>query len=107
MLNVKQKKSKRDIDEYDHYFDHLLVVDHNKPGKIHDKVVGTYRLNGGNHKDKENFFYTSGEYDLSKLIALDGNILELGRSCVDQSTYYNVIIGKTMSNSMMELRDIF
>ena len=54
--STKQKKSKRDIDEFDHYFDHLLVVDHNKPGKIHDKVVGTYRLNGGNHKDKENFF---------------------------------------------------
>ena len=90
--STKQKKSKRDIDEFDHYFDHLLVVDHNKPGKIHDKVVGTYRLNGGNHKDKENFFYTSGEYDLSKLIALDSNILELGRSCVDLK-YRN---GKTM-----------
>ena len=70
-----QRISKRDIDVFDHYFDHILVVDHNKSGKIHDKVVGTYRLNGGNHKDKENFFYTSGEYDLSKLIALDGNIL--------------------------------
>ena len=59
---------------------------------MHDKVVGTYRLNGGNHKDKENFFYTSEEYDLSKLIALDVNILELGRSCVDLK-YRN---GKTM-----------
>ena len=88
----EQKYSKRDIDEFDHYFDHLLVVDHNKSGKMHDKVVGTYRLNGGNHKDKESFFYTSGEYDLSKLIALDGNILELGRSCVDLR-YRN---GKTM-----------
>ena len=90
--NLKQNKLKRDIDDFDHYFDHLLVVDHNKPGKIHDKVVGTYRLNGGNHKDKENVFYTSGEYDLSKLIALDSNILELGRSCVDLK-YRN---GKTM-----------
>jgi len=89
---TKQKTSKRDIDEFDHYFDHILVVDRDKPGNIHDKVVGTYRLNGGAHKDKENFFYTSGEYDLSKLIALDGNILELGRSCVDQK-YRN---GKTM-----------
>ena len=79
----EQKKSKRDIDEFDHYFDHILVVDHNKSGKIYDKVVGTYRLNRGNYKDKKNFFYTSGEYDLSKLINLEGNILELGRSCVD------------------------
>ena len=44
---------KRDIDEFDHYFDHILVVDHNKSGKIHDKVVGTYRLNGGNYKNKK------------------------------------------------------
>ena len=88
----EQKKSKRDIDEFDHYFDHILVIDHNKTGKIHDKVVGTYRLNGGNYKDKKSFFYTSGEYDLSKLISLDGNILELGRSCVDNE-YRN---GKTM-----------
>ena len=51
--STRQKKSRRDIDEFDHYFDHLLVVDHSKPGKIYDKVVGTYRLNGGNHKDKK------------------------------------------------------
>ena len=88
----EQKKSKRDIDEFDHYFDHILVIDHYKRGKIYDKVVGTYRLNGGNYKDKKSFFYTSGEYDLSKLESLDGNILELGRSCVDKE-YRN---GKTM-----------
>ena len=90
--SIKQKKSKRDIDEFDHYFDHILVIDNSKSGKIYDKVLGTYRLNGGNHKDKKSFFYTSGEYNLSKLLNFDGNILELGRSCVDQK-YRN---GKTM-----------
>ena len=89
---IEQKKTKRDIDEFDHYFDHILVVDHDKPGEIYDKVVGTYRLNGGNHKEKKSFFYTSGEYDLSKLINYNHNILELGRSCVDKK-YRN---GKTM-----------
>ena len=89
---IEQKKSKRDIDQFDHYFDHILVIDHNKPGKIYDKVIGTYRLNGGNYKNKKNFFYTSGEYDLSKLIGFNGNILELGRSCVHEN-YRN---GKTM-----------
>ena len=88
----EQKYSERDIDEFDHYFDHILVVDHNKDGKIHEKVVGTYRLNGGNYKNKKNFFYTSGEYNLLKLIKFEGNILELGRSCVDKK-YRN---GKTM-----------
>ena len=90
--STEQIKSKRDIDEFDYYFDHILVVDHSKSGKIYDKVVGTYRLNRGNYKGKKGFFYTSGEYDLSKLINLDANILELGRSCVDKR-YRN---GKTM-----------
>jgi putative hemolysin len=88
----EQRKSKRDFDTFDHYFDHILVIDHDRPGKIMDKVVGTYRLNGGRYKDKKNFFYTSGEYDLTKLIKNEGNILELGRSCVDKK-YRN---GKTM-----------
>ena len=87
-----QKKSKRDFDAFDHYFDHILVIDHDIPGEIVNKVVGTYRLNRGEYKNKKNFFYTSGEYNLSKLIKFPGNILELGRSCVDMK-YRN---GKTM-----------
>ena len=90
--SLKQKKSKRDFDSFDYYFDHILVIDHSKKGKITDKVVGTYRVNKGNYKGKKNFFYTSGEYDLTKLIKFNGNILELGRSCVDKD-YRN---GKTM-----------
>ena len=90
--NLKQKKSKRDFDSFDHYFDHILVIDHNIAGKITDKVVGTYRVNKGNYEGKKNFFYTSGEYNLDKLIKFSGNILELGRSCVDKN-YRN---GKTM-----------
>ena len=42
-----QKMLKRDIDIYDHFFDHILVIDHDLKGKIHKKVVGTYRLNRG------------------------------------------------------------
>ena len=53
--------------------------------KITDKVVGTYRVNRGNYEGKKNFFYTSGEYNLDKLIKFSGNILELGRSCVDKN----------------------
>ena len=52
----EQRKSKRDFDTFDHYFDHILVIDHDRPGKIMDKVVGTYRLNGGRYKDKNDNF---------------------------------------------------
>ena len=87
-----QNKIKRDYDGFDYYFDHILVIDHSRAGQLSDKVVGTYRLNRGNYKEKQNFYYTSNEYDLSNLFTYDGNLLELGRSCVD-SKYRN---GKTM-----------
>ncbi len=87
--NANQKKLKRDIDLYDHFFDHILVIDHKISGKIHKKVVGTYRLNRGLKKNK---FYTSDEFDITKLIKYKGDILELGRSCVNKD-YRN---GNTM-----------
>ena len=90
--NSSLKKIKRDIDPYDPYFDHLLVIDHTITNKHENKVVGTYRLNRGLVRGKKNTFYTSGEYDVSKLINFNGNILELGRSCVHKN-YRN---GKTM-----------
>ena len=89
---LNQEKTKRDHDSYDFYFDHILVIDHKKPGKILDKVVGTYRLNRGEYKGKKNIFYTSSEYDLSNLISYKGKLLELGRSCVHR----NYRDGKTM-----------
>ena len=51
-----QKRLKRDIDMYDFYFDHILVIDNSILGTFQDKVVGTYRLNRGNYKTKKNFF---------------------------------------------------
>ncbi len=89
LSNENQRKLKRDIDIYDHFFDHILVIDNRISGKIHNKVIGTYRLNRG---FKNNKFYTSNEFDISKLIQYKGDILELGRSCVDKD-YRN---GNTM-----------
>ena len=79
---IKQNKLKRDIDDFDHYFDHILVFDHSIKGSIREKVIGTYRLNRQQNSNKEKLFYTSNEYDINNLINYKGNILELGRSCV-------------------------
>jgi len=77
----------RDFDTYDDYCDHLLVIDHNLgPGA--EGVVGTYRLIRRAAAAKVGSFYSSGEYDISRLVAYGGEILELGRSCVD-SAYRN------------------
>lgn len=82
------KMSKRDIDPYDAFCDHLLVIDHEKPKS--KRVVGTYRLLRQEIAEAHEGFYSSKEYDLSPLMtdsfrAQMGEgkqLLELGRSCV-------------------------
>ena len=73
---------RRDADHYDDYADHLLVLDHSR-GDGPRAVVGTYRLIRRSRADAHGGFYTAGEYDIAKLVAFPGEILELGRSCVD------------------------
>jgi putative hemolysin len=75
---------RRDFDEFDDVADHLLVVDHDR-GDGPESVVGTYRLIRRVAAERVGRFYTVDEYDISKLIALPGEILELGRSCVDEA----------------------
>lgn len=74
----------RDFDEFDDVADHLLVVDHDR-GEGPDSVVGTYRLIRRAAAERAGRFYTVDEYDISKLVAIPGEILELGRSCVDEA----------------------
>ena len=71
----------RDFDDFDAVCDHLLVIDP-KRGAGAQGVVGTYRLQ---RRESEKFrrFYTAGEYDVTKIAAFPGRVLELGRSCVD------------------------
>lgn len=72
----------RDFDAFDLVCDHLLVTADDctdRPGG----VIGTYRLLRRSVADRTIGFYTSDEFDISPLLAVDGEILELGRSCVD------------------------
>jgi L-ornithine Nalpha-acyltransferase len=72
----------RDFDRFDQSCDHLLVLDH-KRGRGAAAVVGTYRLIRREAARRCGAFYSAAEYDISPLIAYPGEILELGRSCVD------------------------
>ena len=74
--------TRRDSDRFDAYCDHLLVIDH-KRGEGAAGVVGTYRLLRRSAAIKGGGFYSATEFDISPLIAYPGEILELGRSCVD------------------------
>ncbi|GAN98005.1 hypothetical protein Geu3261_0370_004 [Komagataeibacter europaeus NBRC 3261] len=73
---------KRDVDEFDEYADHLLVIDHAISSGAKG-VVGTYRLMQGDAARRLGKFYTSSEYDISPLTEFPGRLLEVGRSCVD------------------------
>lgn len=73
---------KRDFDKFDDYCDHLLVFDYNLPAST-GQVVGTYRLLRRSAMRTLTEFYSEGEFDISALKNEKGEILELGRSCVD------------------------
>ena len=72
--------SRLDEDPFDDVADHLLVLDHTR-GKGPEAVVGTYRLIRRAGADAAGGFYTADEFDIAKLEAQPGEILELGRSC--------------------------
>lgn len=65
-----------DLDEFDSFCDHLIVRDL-KSGD----VVGTYRMLRGSRARQKIGFYSEREFDLSGIKRLDGELMELGRSC--------------------------
>jgi putative hemolysin len=73
---------RRDVDGYDQVCDHLLVLDRSR-GSGAESVVGTYRLIRREAAARFGAFYSAAEYDIGPLKAYPGEILELGRSCVD------------------------
>jgi putative hemolysin len=75
---------RRDRDEFDAVADHLLVVDHGRgEGASDGVVVGTYRLIRRPAAARIGRFYSAAEYDIARIVAFPGEVLELGRSCVD------------------------
>ncbi len=82
---ISEKLFRLDYDTVDKFADHVIVIDKNSKGNK-NKIVGTYRLIRGDIASKFGGFYTSSEFDLSKILKIykHYHILELGRSCVHQ-----------------------
>lgn len=80
--NAAVQAQKRDFDAYDDICHHLLVLDNHRPAG--DQVVGTYRLMTRDSIASLGKFYSESEYEVSKVKAFPGEVLELGRSCVAQ-----------------------
>jgi len=66
-----------DQDEYDPFCEHLIVED-----EVRQEVVGTYRLFLPEQVSKVGRYYSQTEFDLSRPLALNSRVMELGRSCV-------------------------
>lgn len=81
---------RRDVDRFDGFCDHLVVVRRNC-ARGNDAVIlpdgeliGTYRLLRQDVAEAHGGFYTQSEFDLAPLMAAHPHLrfLELGRSCV-------------------------
>lgn len=79
--NQDVQTQKRDFDRFDDACNHVLVLDHTRPAD--EQVVGTYRLLTRTNMQKVGGFYTETEYDVSRIKAYGGEVMELGRSCVE------------------------
>ncbi len=75
------KRRARDVDKFDEYCDHLLVIDRARSDG-NPLVVGTYRLMRRSMATAHEGFYTAQEYDLAPLLHYPGEVAEVGRSCV-------------------------
>lgn len=69
-------------DQFDPFFDHLILVDKSIIGEEIDRVVGLYRVLRQEFAEKIGQFYSEDEYDLSVLKSSGRKLLELGRSCL-------------------------
>ncbi len=79
----EERRLRREIDEYDAYFEHLILIDREREVEDPlDRVAGAYRLMTGERAKAGIGFYGATEYDLTKLENYGRKVVELGRSCV-------------------------
>jgi putative hemolysin len=69
--------SGHDIDLFDDYCEHLLVLD-----EASQTVIGTYRVLTPAQAQRVGGTYSDTEFDLTRLRGLRSRMVELGRSCV-------------------------
>jgi len=66
-----------DRDRYDHFVKHLIVRDTRRR-----KIVGYTRILTRDMANIVGGFYSSNEFDLTRIMSLSGNIIEIGRTCI-------------------------
>jgi putative hemolysin len=64
-------------DRYDRYCQHLIVRD-----RAHGRVIGCYRILPDTAAARAGGYYSQNEFDLTRILALPGRFMEVGRTCV-------------------------
>jgi len=80
--------TRTDVDAFDAVCDHL-IVEHVATGE----VVGTYRMQTGTLAARGLGYYSAGEFDFSPYENLRGELVELGRACVDRAHRNLFVLG--------------
>jgi len=75
-------ENRLEADEFDPFFDHLLLIDARRDTPEFPGVVGVYRLLTSEKAAEMGRWYSDGEYDLAPLKSSGRRLVELGRSCV-------------------------
>ena len=76
-----------DIDLFDNFCEHLLVID--EPS---GQVIGTYRVLTPVQAQRVGSTYSDTEFDLTRLRSLRDRMVELGRSCVHRDHRHGGVI---------------
>lgn len=75
-------------DRYDHYCQHLLVRDENN-----GRMVGCCRILTDSQSVRTGGFCSRTEFDLTRILALPGRIMEVGRTCVHPDYRQGAVLG--------------
>ena len=75
-------------DRFDHYCQHLLVWDEDT-----DQAVGCYRILTDSQAVHAGGFYAQTEFDLTRVLAVPGRLVEVGRTCVHPDYRNGAVIG--------------
>jgi len=94
--NLHSRVEGLDYDSYDDACDHLLVRDRQS-----GDIVACTRLLTDTAAARVGGFYSEGEFDLDRVLALPGRFLEIGRTCVDPSHRGSVVMA-TLWNGLAE-----
>ena len=75
-------------DRFDPYCEHLLVWDEDT-----NQVVGCYRILTDRQAARAGGYYAQTEFDLTRVLALPGTLVEVGRTCVHPDFRSGAVIG--------------